>query len=147
MDAAEYAGIIRTMIQHEDTLRDQRVGWLFGLNGFLFTGLGFAWSTDDSTALISVLAVVGVVVAISSAVALYGNQRAIAKLADLGASRTQIEGVELPPVMALRSAEMHRSNDQRRWVPNRTWLYPWKLLPWCFAVVWAVLPVVSASGE
>ena len=69
MDAIEYTGILRGMIQHEDNLRDQRLGWLFALNGFLFTGLGFAWADEDAGSLIVVLSMVGVVVAVSSAVA------------------------------------------------------------------------------
>lgn len=81
METTEYTATIRDMIQHEDTLRDQRRGWVFALNGFLFTGLGFAWTDDDSGPLIVVLALVGVLVAVSSAAALRGSQLAIAMLA------------------------------------------------------------------
>jgi hypothetical protein len=131
------------MIQHEDTLRDQRLGWLFALNGFLFTGLGFAWADDESGALIVVLALVGVAVAISSALALARNQRAIAKLADLGAARAGPAGAELPPVIALRSKELRRDDGFAGWL-SASWLYPWRLLPWALAVAWLVIPIVRA---
>jgi hypothetical protein len=147
MDASEYTGIIRGMIQHEDSLRDQRLGWLFALNGFLFTGLGFAWSDDDSGSLIVVLSMVGVVVALSSAVALARNQRAIAKLADLGTA-AQLDGVVtgLPPVIGLRSEEprAERAPAARR---AATWLYPWRMLPWALALAWLVIPVLRAVGS
>jgi hypothetical protein len=38
------------MIQLEDVLRDQRLGWRFALNGFLFAALGFAWNSSDAAA-------------------------------------------------------------------------------------------------
>lgn len=30
------------MVQHENSLREKRLGWIVTLNGFLFTGLSFA---------------------------------------------------------------------------------------------------------
>jgi hypothetical protein len=143
MDTTEYTAVIRSMIQHEDTLRDQRLGWLFALNGFLFTGLGFAWPDDDSGPLIAVFSMVGVLVAVSSAVALTRNQRAIAKLAELGAAQAVHGDVALPPVIALRSREPRREGGatDRTYV---TWLYPWKMLPWALALAWLLIPVLRA---
>jgi hypothetical protein len=142
MDSTEYTAIIRSMIQHEDTLRDQRLGWLFALNGFLFAGLGFAWSDDDATALIVVLSIVGVFVAVSTTVALAGNHRAIAKLADLGAARSEHEAV-MPPVIALRSKELHGEGDDESTAWRRlTWLYPWRMLPWALALAWLLVPIL-----
>jgi hypothetical protein len=143
METTEYTSIIRSMIQHEDTLRDQRLGWLFALNGFLFTGLGFAWPDDDSSALIVVLSMVGVLVAASSAVALAGNQRAIAKLANLGAARMEHDESALPPVIAVRSAELRR-DDRSSSRTDVTWLYPWRMLPWALALAWLLIPLVRA---
>jgi hypothetical protein len=143
METTEYTAIIRSMIQHEDSLRDQRLGWLFALNGFLFTGLGFAWPDDDSSPLIVVLSMVGVLVAVSSAVALTGNQRAIAKLADLGLAQAKQEDVVLPPVIALRSTEVRRKGSSTS-RSDMTWLYPWRMLPWVLALAWLLIPVVRA---
>jgi hypothetical protein len=143
METTEFNAIIRSMIQHEDTLRDQRLGWLFALNGLLFAALGFAWPDDDSSPLIVVLSAVGVLVAVSSAVALTGNQRAIAKLADLGMARAQQDDVVQPPVIALRSSELGRKAGSTS-RPRTTWLYPWTMLPWVLALAWLVIPVVRA---
>ena len=146
METTEYTAIIRSMIQHEDTLRDQRLGWLFALNGFLFTGLGFAWADDDSGPLIVVLSLVGVLVAVSSAVALTRNQLAIAKLADLGAARTEQVGPLLPPVIALRSKELRRDSGKAGWL-SVTWLYPWRMLPWALAFRVAAHPDPAGAGD
>jgi hypothetical protein len=48
----DYRAVIRSMIQHEDQLRAQRLGWLLTLNGFLFAALGFAWNSDAAEWLI-----------------------------------------------------------------------------------------------
>jgi hypothetical protein len=140
MDTSDYAAVIRSMIQHEDTLRDQRLGWLFALNGFLFAGLGFAWADEDSGPLVVVLSLVGVMVAVSSAVALTRNQRAIAKLADLGTARIEGHPIGLPPVIALRSREL-RESGTAGWL-SLTWLYPWRMLPWVLAIAWVAIPVL-----
>jgi len=142
MNATEYTAIVRSMIQHEDTLRDQRLGWLFALNGFLFTGLGFAWADDQAGSLVVVLSMVGILVALSTAVALIGNQRAIAKLADLGAALVDQED-GLPPVIALRSTELRRQGGSTS-RPDVTWFYPWRMLPWALALAWVLIPVLRA---
>jgi len=147
METTEYTATIRDMIQHEDTLRDQRLGWMFALNGFLFTGLGFAWADDDSGPLIVVLALVGVLVAVSSAAALRGSQLAIAKLANLAAERTGDEDLGLPPVIALRSKDLQQHDSgPLRWL-NATWFYPWKMLPWALAAAWILVPVLRVLAR
>jgi hypothetical protein len=142
MNATEYTAIVRSMIQHEDTLRDQRLGWLFALNGFLFTGLGFAWADDQAGSLVVVLSMVGILVALSTAVALIGNQRAIAKLADLGAALGDQEDGQ-PPVIAVRSRELRRQGGSTS-RPDVTWFYPWRMLPWALALAWVLIPVLRA---
>ena len=141
METTEYMATIRGMIQHEDTLRDQRLGWMFALNGFLFTGLGFAWADDDADPLIVVLVMVGVLVSVSSAAALRGSQLAIAKLADLATERSADEVAELPPVIALRSTELQSQGGHMRWL-SVAWIFPWWLLPWALAVAWVLVGVM-----
>jgi hypothetical protein len=107
-----------------------------------------------------VLSAVGLVVAISSAVALNGNRRAIAKLADLGAQRTGQNAMGLPPVIALRSRELSGSELRSRKPrgdddddapdgggPVVSWLYPWRLLPWALALAWLLIPVLRALRQ
>ena len=144
METPEFMAIIRGMIQHEDTLRDQRLSWLFAMNGFLFAGLGFAWSDDDAGPLVFVLAMVGVLMALSSAAVLNRSQRAIDKLARIAADRAADEDddQELPPVIAIRSSELQQDGAMNRLGASQ--LVPWKLLPWALAVVWVLVPVLRA---
>src|SRR5689334_1679662 len=107
MTSTDYANVIRSMIQHEDTLRDQRLGWLFALNGFLFAALGFAWDSADASALVVVLSVVGVVVAITGLAAMEASRLAIRKLASSPALQRHDETE--PPVIALRSDDFGQS--------------------------------------
>jgi hypothetical protein len=130
--------ILRTMIRHEDGLRDQRLGWLFALNGFLFAALGFAWSDSDSTSLVVIVSVLGVVVGVSSASAMYASEVAIKRLRDLG-TRAPGEESHPMPIVALRSEDLVARGGVGRLVPK---LYPWRLIPWCLVVAWLAVLVV-----
>ena len=66
------------MIEHENALRDQRLGWMFALNGFLFTALGFAWKTSKPPSLI--IAALGAAMAVSSYETLHLSSYAIRML-------------------------------------------------------------------
>jgi hypothetical protein len=129
------------MIQHEDDLRDQRLGWLFALNGFLFAALGFAWSDSDSTPLVIVVAALGAVVAASSAAAMYASEVAIDRLRDLAGPAATADSVTAP-VVALRSADLQRRGGVGVLVPK---LYPWRIIPWCLLIAWVAVVVVRLT--
>ena len=74
----ERLAVIRSMIQHEDALRDQRFGWLLALNGLLFTALGFIWNDSRSVALI--IAALGAAFALASLATLRISTLAVALL-------------------------------------------------------------------
>jgi hypothetical protein len=130
--------VLRTMIRHEDGLRDQRLGWLFALNGFLFAALGFAWSDSDSTSLVVIVAVLGVVVGVSSACGMYASEVAIERLRELGARRPE-HGEHPVPIVALRSTDLTARGGLAALVPR---LYPWRLIPWCLVIAWVAVLVV-----
>jgi hypothetical protein len=94
---------------------------------------------------------VGVLVAISSAVALTGNRRAIAKLAALGVARADQDAHALPPVIGLRSDETRAQHARGDPHPTRrpavTWLYPWTMLPWALALAWLLIPILWAVAD
>jgi hypothetical protein len=128
------------MIQHEDDLRDQRLGWLFALNGFLFAALGFAWSDSDSTPLVVVVAALGAVVAASSAAAMYASEVAIDRLRDLADPASA--DAATAPVVALRSVDLQRRGGVGALVPK---LYPWRIIPWCLLIAWVAVVVVRLT--
>ena len=133
----DYVETIRTMVQHEDGLRDQRLGWLFALNGLLFTALGFLWDDKSSLDLIYVLSGLGVTVSLSSLGALYANERAVRYLRGLGDAK---RGADQPPIVGGRT-------------PGPEWCkflvrmsYPWRAAPVLLAVAW-ILVAVFARGR
>jgi len=153
MDAAEYTSIIRSMIQHEDTLRDQRLGWLFALNGFLFAALGFAWAGAESTSLVLVLSAVGAVVALSVQRSLSTSVLAISKLSRSARDLDPNGEIELPPVIGMRSTERDRERERtkaERRQAGTSWLAvldPWRFLPWCLAAAWLAIAVLRLARD
>jgi hypothetical protein len=153
MDAAEFQSVIRSMIQHEDTLRDQRLGWLFALNGFLFAALGFAWSDAESTSLVLVLSGVGAVVALSVQRSLTTSVLAIRRLSRIARDADSYDVSGSPPVIGMRSSEREgerkRARVERRQA-GTSWLAvldPWRFLPWCLAAAWLAIAVLRLTRD
>ncbi|MGP0032520.1 MAG: hypothetical protein ACLPVF_18710 [Acidimicrobiales bacterium] len=126
---------IREMIRHEDSLRDQRLGWFLALNGLLFAGLGFAWSTDDANHLVVVFAILGVVIGLTTWVGMTISTRAIHELKAWADVHAEPGTHDLLPVAGIDSADLHAWQDT---------FAPWKVLPWALVVVWIALPIVRA---
>ena len=68
---------LRRMIQHEDDLRNQRLGYLLTLNGLLFTALAFAWRAPRALSLVLILAAMGALIATSAYFSMRLSDRAI----------------------------------------------------------------------
>ncbi|HEY3723766.1 MAG TPA: hypothetical protein VGN59_10455 [Acidimicrobiia bacterium] len=121
--------ILREMIRHEDTLRDNRLGYLLTLNGFLFAALAFSWKTRvGSVGLIVLLAVVGFVVGISGMAAQEISNQAVDKLRALAEGDA---GESL--IVGLTGAETAQWADS--WAP-------WNALPKVFVFVWPAIAVL-----
>lgn len=123
----EKRSIVRAMLQHEDTLRDQRLGWLLTLNGFLFAALAFAW--HDSALLALVFGGVGIVAAGSTWATLRVSELAIGRLRDEFPSDP-----DLAPVTAITSEDLKELDgwlDKR--LPN---FYTWKVIPIALLIAW-----------
>ncbi len=147
----DYTATVRSMIQHEDALRDQRLGWLFALNGFLFTALGFGWKDDKSTPLVYVISPLGVAVALTSAVTLACTGVAIDRLASVW--KTEMSAESTGPVMGLRSEylrlrnkeleRLHSGFKEAPWLArlagNHKILYSWNAAPRLLALAWLVV--------
>jgi hypothetical protein len=82
--------ILRSMVQHEDDLRNQRLGYFLTLNGFLFAALAFAWKTHHAVWLVGTIAIMGMLIAISARASMRLSSSAIRYLRTRGP-------VELPP--------------------------------------------------
>lgn len=113
--------IVRQMIRHEDNLTNHRISWLNTIQGLLFAALGFAW--DKEVYLVYLLCWLGVVVAITSGVALHCSREAGERL-----------------------YKGFRRNKQELWYPDvvgywdESWYIrygsPWLVLPILFLITW-----------
>jgi hypothetical protein len=121
---------IREMIRHEDMLRDQRLGWLFALDGFLFTALAIGWGKEHSGAILWVLAGFGVATGLSAAGSMELSDLAIRNLRDLANCRGRVMGIQKGCF-----------KDQEK-IEGIAQLYPWKIMPWALAGVWVGLLIV-----
>lgn len=130
----EFADRVRLMVEHENSMRDQRVNWLIASQGLLISGLGFAWDKDKY--LVISIAVVGICFCVSIGANLFCNTLAIRKLAASWKQRCK-PNYDGPAITALRSIDI---------VPKIiTKLYPWNVLPfslsgfWIFAICYRAL--------
>jgi hypothetical protein len=135
----DYQTTLRLMIQQEDNLRDQRLGWLFALNGLLFTAAGLSWASAGSIWLISILAFVGIASSLSTKAALVANDVAAKQLMELVDARYATPPD--PPVWGARSSDLRQLRDIRRFAPRA---YPWKVFPALLMLAWAMLPFAKA---
>jgi len=116
------------MIRHEDDLRNQRLTWLFTLDGFLFATLGLVWNGEHSTLLICALAAVGVFIGLSAVGSMRVSRMAIDEL--------RIE--DNPDHERLMGIERTKVGRGTRL------LYPWYVMPWVMVVIWPTIAVIHA---
>lgn len=121
--AAEYVGVIRQMIQHEDDLLNHRLTWMWTLEGLLFSAAGFVWK--ESLAPLIAIAIVGLLSCISIG---YSLNRGLCAVRDLfGMAGTFKDDLpktfKLPPTIGSRRRAIE-------------WLLPGRFLPWLFGMAW-----------
>jgi hypothetical protein len=116
------------MIRHEDALRDQRLGWLFALDGFLFATVGFAWDQPHTTGLIWAIAAVGIVAGLSALASMRISSRAIRNLKEEAGGRGRVMGIQ---------RDDSPFDDKLPWPTG--WLFPWVWMPLALVVIWPVI--------
>ena len=128
MDFEKFSEVTRQLVQHEDSLRDQRVNWLLASQGLLYASLGFIWDKSPLVAL--VIAFVGVAICVSIGGSLLTSTAAVRRICSDWEERKPSD-YNGPRVIGIRSAE-----DPHRWARR---LYPWNLLPWVLLASWLVV--------
>jgi hypothetical protein len=135
----QYPTVIREMIRHENDLTNHRIMWSLVGEGFIANAYVLAKAEGVSTR--SLLAMVGVLVALSAFVMLYRSYQARGYLQVLGlqAKQGRLREEHLPLVGWPRN----RIKDWWRndWVcpwfrKTRDLFEPWLLLPFIFTFVW-----------
>jgi len=123
------AETVRSMIYKEDEFINHRLTWLVTLQGLLFAALSFAWD-NESQSLIRLLAIVGMVVSITSFVGLWSARQAIRTLI-LEWNKEKPSGYVGPDVIGYYN-------------PCKVveFFLPWLVLPVLFFVVWIAVLVI-----
>jgi hypothetical protein len=128
------AQIIRSMIEHENSLQNYRLTWLMTTQGLLFAALGFAWDKTGAVALVIIVSVLGIFISASMWLVLRLSELAFQGLIEWW-EKHQPNDYNGAPVLGLRT--------QARGF--RWYMLPWKTLPWVFALAWLWIFVLNLS--
>ena len=129
-EAANFVAVIRSMIQHEDALLNQRLNWMWTLQGLLFAAASFIWNVDWVPVLI--IASVGLIACVSIGYSINRGMRAVKDLLGIARQYKKEEYNEkgktpsLPPTIGSRRKAIE-------------WLLPARVLPWIMALAWIAL--------
>jgi hypothetical protein len=144
------------MIQHEDDLRNQRLGYLLTLNGFLFAALGFAWNARQARSLVLVLSIMGILIAVSSFVSMILSDAAIRYLrcrapiryhdlemalkrwAELQSIPVAFSSKQIQTLVELNVLEDPDRAQAPRWNWERA-LQPWHAVPVILGLAWGAI--------
>ncbi|MDD2864539.1 MAG: hypothetical protein PHC99_07410 [Methylococcales bacterium] len=129
--------IIRSMIEHENSLVAQRVSWMTTIQGLLFTALAFAWKENSAHNLILPLCVFGSIVASVTIKNLMSSIDAITRLVCWYQEHNDKTVIaQLPPVIGL---DIYPSVDGYcKYIKTPpillacTFLFGWFLFGWVF---------------
>jgi hypothetical protein len=134
----QYPTVIREMIRHENDLTNHRIMWLLIGQGFIANA--YVSVKDEVTSAHFMLAIVGMVVALSAFLMLYRSYEAKGYLQFLGKEAKQ--GALKEEYLPLVGWPRNRINGWRndwvcRWIGRLRDLFePWLLLPYVFASLW-----------
>jgi len=125
-EAERYLAVIRSMIQHEDTLLNQRLTWMWTLQGLLFGAAAFLWK--EGLLPVAVVSAVGLLSAVSIGYSLNRGLRAVKDLLTIASdykNRLSIQ-YEFAPTIGSRRKAIE-------------WLLPGRFLSWLFGVSWLII--------
>jgi hypothetical protein len=135
----QYPTVIREMIRHENDLTNHRIMWLLIGQGFIANA--YVQVKTEGVFTRSVLAIVGMLVALSAVVMLYRSYQARGYLQLLGlqAKQGRLREEHLPLVGWPRNRikDWWRNDWVCPWIrQTRDLLEPWLVLPFLFTFVW-----------
>lgn len=128
-DVRAFVSVIREMIRHEDVLLNQRLTWMWTLQGLLFGATSLLWGKDWRGVVI--IGFVGFLSCISIGYSLSRGLKAVKELLGVAAGRKKRlgEDVEIPPTIGSRTEAIE-------------WLLPGYFLPWLFGLAWIMVIVL-----
>lgn len=130
--ALAYQSIIREMLQHENELINQRLGWLFTLQGLLFGAMSLTWK--DNTEVVLILGTIGVLSCVSVGYTLAVSARTTKELIELAQTyKRPHPNAIFPPTVGART-------------PSLQWLFPARILPWVLGLAWIAVLALQVRG-
>lgn len=131
MNTEEYAAIIRSMIEHENTLLNHRMTWMGTLQGLLVAAVGFLWKIDNH--LILLICIFGFCSSASIGISFNSALRAISSLLqDWEKRKSKDPDYDGPRVIGSPGTR-----------PIISKLQPWTCLPWLLALMWILLAIAN----
>ena len=136
----ELAKVIRSMIQHEDKLRNNRVTWALIVQGFLIGVTGDLWKTGDNEIIIIMIAIVAIFLLISFRLTVRENDKAINKLVNLWRSKLAEPGVKDIPITGCRLEKdipYSGKKNLKEWIKDGFLI--WNFLPLILILFWIII--------
>ena len=128
-DVLAFVSVVREMIRHEDVLLNQRLTWMWTLQGLLFGSTSLLWGKDWRGVVI--IGFVGLLSCISIGYSLSRGLKAVRELLGVAAGRKKElgEDVKIPPTIGSRTKAIE-------------WLLPGHFLPWLFGLAWVLIIIL-----
>jgi len=132
MNASEYWKSIRQMLDHENTLVNNRYTWMLATQSLLFAALGVFWGKELFVEI--VICIVGLVSTISVGYSLFLANRAIVNLFEHWNEYSKGKGTsQLPPMYGL----------MKKWPQFG---FPWLIVPPIVALAWLAIILWRVIG-
>ena len=137
------AEVIRSMIQHEDKLRNNRVNWALITQGFFIGIAGDLWKTGNNEIIIIMIAIVAIVLLISFRFTVRENDKAIDKLVDVWRSKVTESEVKDIPITGCGFEKDEPYNRKKNLKNNlKNILLIWNSLPSILILSWIIVIIV-----
>ncbi len=132
MDAEKFANQTRSMIEHENTLENNRLNWLLIAQGLLFAAVGVAIQAKVNVIFIYICAVAGLTISLSAGTHLRHGRRAMNDL--LKEFKEKFPDYGGPRVIGLDMEELY---------PIERYIIPPYFLPWVFIALWVAISLLA----
>ncbi len=131
MNKEDFANKTRAMIEHENTLENNRLNWLLIAQGLLFAAVGVAIQAGDGLIFIYICTVAGIAISISAGTHLRHGRRAMIKL-------LQEFKNECPNYRGLQVIGLDME-DEKEIATMERYIIPPYFLPWAFIALWVAI--------
>ncbi|MDP2393278.1 MAG: hypothetical protein Q8M21_08485 [Methylococcaceae bacterium] len=130
----KWASVYRSMMVHENELQNHRMTWLLAIQGFLMTGLAFAWDKQDARMLIFVFCGLGILISLTFWEGLRISKKAQYDLRNKwDGERDKMPSYSGPDIVGYRSPQGSLLK----------YLRPWRFLPFIFIIAWGLIAILN----